>query len=164
MMFWKMSIDLSRPLVPSMGHETPAKKALQRELLAAALEGLSHYVQERKLERPASQRLAFRELGLAIGLSAVELMASSVDASRGHDNHLRTLLEPLRLRGELAAQIRSFWLDPEHRRSATWSEQRPGDSLIPAREQSECRRSSRGMSHEAISRAFLVNEAKGNTR
>jgi hypothetical protein len=122
MMFWKMSIDLSRPLVPSMGHETPAKKALQRELLAAALEGLSHYVQERKLERPASQRLAFRELGLAIGLSAVELMASSVDASRGHDNHLRTLLEPLRLRGELAAQIRSFWLDPEHRRSATWSE------------------------------------------
>jgi hypothetical protein len=193
MMFWKMSIDLSRPVVPSMGHhdpldgfvtciqlrsraaafssapdeptlrdatldfgrmvdgqnlatgdalgiggllaeayrvhqlpehETPVKKALRRELLAAAVEGLSHYARNRELERPASQRLAFRELGLAIGLSAIELMASSVHASRrrGDDGRLWGLLEALRLHSELGARIRSFWLDPEHRRSATWSE------------------------------------------
>lgn len=193
MMFWKMSVDLSRPVVPSMGHhdpldgfvtytqlrsrasalsaapegptlrdatldfgrmlegqnvvtsdalgiggllaeayrvhqlpehETPVKKALRRELLAAALEGLSHYARDRELGRPASQRLAFRELGLAIGLSAVELMASSVQASRtrGDDGRLWGLLEALRVHRELGAGIRSFWLDPEHRRSAIWAE------------------------------------------
>jgi hypothetical protein len=194
-MFWKMSIDLSRPLVASMGHhdpldgfvtcvqlrssasalssvakgpslrdatldfsrmlegqslvtrdalgigglladayrvhqlpehEAPTKSALRRQLLAAALQGLSDYARQGELRWPASQRLAFRELGLAIGLSAVELMASSVaDAgAQGDDDSVRLgeLLAALRLRSELGVEIRSFWLDPAHRRSATWSE------------------------------------------
>jgi hypothetical protein len=192
-MFWKMSIDLSRPLVPSMGshdpldgfvtcvqlrasaselgavpegptlidatrdfgrmlegqalvtsdalglggllaeafrvhqlpeHEAPTKEGLRRSLLAAALAGLSEFTRQGELRRPAAQRLPFRELGLAIGLSAVELMARSVEASRAGDasERLQELLAALSLRTELGTQIRSFWLDPDNRRSATWSE------------------------------------------
>ena len=140
-MSWKMSIDLSRPLVPSMGHHDPldglvtcaeleatarafgasddaelataradyaamiepdalatadplglggllvdasrlaqaagadpAAMALMDAMLAAAVAGLTHYAEEPDRRQPAARRLAFRELGLAIGLGAIELM------------------------------------------------------------------------------------------
>ena len=140
---WKMSIDLSRPLVPSMGQHDPldglitcaqlqttasmlpsdtaragprrggrrlrdhdrgarlvdpgparprrshdgrlSRRAadasrglpdgeLLDTLLAVALEGLPHYARQGDLRLPVSSRLAFRELGLAIGLRAIELV------------------------------------------------------------------------------------------
>src|SRR5262249_38669251 len=43
-------------------------------LLEAALAGLRPYVQQPDLRSPADHRLAFRELGLAIGLAAIDLM------------------------------------------------------------------------------------------
>jgi len=129
-MVWKMSVDLSRPLVPSMGQHDPldgfvtcaeigAPKGAYEEMvagidlattdplgigglledalrmerlkldnggvLAAARDGL------RRLRRT---ELAFRELGLAIGLHAAERLAS------------RALQEFVPLAGEIEA----FWL------------------------------------------------------
>lgn len=150
-MFWKMSIDLSRPLVTSMGqhdpldglltciqlqttavsladaggpaltdaavdfaHMTPSneletsdplglggllvdayrarqlvqrgaplERGFVRRLLTAAARGLGRYVRQGDLLQPASRRLAFRELGLAIGISALERLAKDAEAMPG---------------------------------------------------------------------------------
>jgi hypothetical protein len=197
-MVWKMSTDLSRPLVLSMGHHdpldgfitctqlrttkstrssTPSGPSLKEEvadfatmtagqdwatadplglgglladasrvaqlthlgafagadllhaLVAAALRGLAAYVQQHDLRRPASRRLAFRELGLAIGLSAVELIEEETETEQ---------IQALAPYVALGSEIKSFWLDPEHREARTWSEHRDinevmlATSLVPA--------------------------------
>ena len=207
-MVWKMSTDLSRPLVSSMGHHdpldgfvtctqlrttksarssTPSGPSLEEEvaqfatmiagqdwrtadplglgglladasrvaqlmhlgafaegdlleaLLVAALQGLAHYARQDDLRQPASRRLAFRELGLAIGLSAVELMETGTEHrqfSRGVEVHER--IQALAPYVELGSEIQAFWLDPEHRETRTWSEHRDindvmlATSLVPA--------------------------------
>lgn len=193
-MYWKMSVDLTRPLVPSMGHHDPLDgyvtclqlhataaslrppaagpalagemrafdamvqgrdwttsdplglggllldafrldqlqvqgaidaSDLVKDLLGAALEGLRQYVREGELDRPASVRLAFRELGLATGLRAVERMVRDADGPPGklrHDDVTRRRLEDLAAFIPLAGRIVLFWLAPENRRADTWTE------------------------------------------
>lgn len=164
-MYWKMSIDLKRPLVFSMGQHDPldgiltameldvtaidagsragnltgaiadyakmirlsalatddplgigglfvdaaraarlsARGALtQLSGLHAAIQeaahiGLAHYLSSPELRAPATHRLAFRELGLAIGLTDTPYAAA-----RQH--------------------ILGFWLDPANRANNTWTE------------------------------------------
>jgi hypothetical protein len=203
-MYWKMSIDLKRPLVPSMGQHDPldgyvtylqlrstaaglpeslAGPNLEREtrqfaamveggelatadplglgglltdayrleqltrqgaapderlletLLTASLTGLQRYVRGGELRLPAKYRLAFRELGLAIGLHAAKAMwqAAEHDPSRssagsGVRARLRALMEYV----PLGEQIESFWRDPEHRRSPTWAEHRDINEVMLA--------------------------------
>jgi hypothetical protein len=168
-MYWKMSIDLSRPLVASMGHHDPldgyvtcleldadlARQAadfaamigrdlattdplglgglltdawrvqqlaaagalpagdLVERLLAAAFVGLDGYVRRGELRAPATRRLAFRELGLAIGLAALASMNE-----RGGS----AWVDRLSRFGPLRADIESFWLRPEHRATMLWRE------------------------------------------
>jgi hypothetical protein len=96
---------------------------LLRNLLVAALHGLTQYVEQSDLRGPASRRLAFRELGLSIGLHGIDLMnAEGRPFQRGPD--VRQLLARLRQFGSLGSAIESFWLDPEHRAVRTWSEHR----------------------------------------
>jgi hypothetical protein len=177
-MYWKLSIDLSRPLVASMGQHDPLDgfvtcvqldataagsdpmlRAARRDfagmidreslatadplgigglltdacrlaqlaphdagsaglvdaLLAAALAGLRHYVAQPDLRAPATHRLAFRELGLAIGLAAVE---SVVWQHAGPDTRGR--LHELAQYQPLRAHVETFWLDPQHRTASTW--------------------------------------------
>jgi hypothetical protein len=192
---WKMSIDLSRPLVPSTGHhdaldgyitcaqlQATATKLgtgsegpplqeeragfeamaegsawattdplglgsllsdayrvaqLRREdtaldaelvptLLSAALDGLAHFVQQNSLGRPAAARLAFRELGLAIGLHALERLTRLVLVGvRVHTTREEArLLEALGPALTLGSEIDAFWLKPEHREAASWAEHR----------------------------------------
>ena len=194
-MYWKMSIDLSRPLVPSMGHLDPldglitysqlqaasapdsensketdltaeiadmnlicrgknwltddplgigdllsdALKATQLAItsdfkpaglpalmLDAALQGLAYYAGTDPLRLPADYRLAFRELGLAIGLSAVEKLkelagdapeyVGRLGLNRRADDLLRYV--------PLGKDIRNFWLDPANREAGSWTEHR----------------------------------------
>ena len=165
-MHWKMSVDLGRPQVASMGHHDPLDgyitclqlaataralaargpdletaiadyrdmiepatlatadplgiggllfdayrlaqlerdRALGDALLAAARLGLARYVDRPDLRAPADERLAFRELGLAIGLAAVPALRSTASAELGR----------------LRESITSFWLDPAHRASPTY--------------------------------------------
>jgi len=191
-MYWKMSIDLTRALVPSMGQHDPIdgyitamqlrataaelpqliadpdlEKATRRfaemtnvanlaspdplgiggllvdayrvaqlieqgglsdedlleHLLTAALAGLEYYARSGELRAPAQYRLAFRELGLAIGLHAVDHMWQSVA-----ENHttispgVRAKLKALIRYVPLGDEIESFWLTPAHQDSITWSE------------------------------------------
>jgi hypothetical protein len=74
-------------------------------LCAAALVGLQHYAAQPDLRSPAERRLGFRELGLAIGLAAVDLMEEGA---------------PLARYVGLRAEVETFWLAPEHRRTRTW--------------------------------------------
>jgi hypothetical protein len=208
-MAWKMSTDLSRPLVPSMGQHDPLdglitctqleatasllastshgpnlKRAigdfasmietmdirtedplglggllsdacrvahlmargafrdgtLLDLLLAVAQEGLVPYSQHGDWQQPASRRLAFRELGLAIGLSAIDLLQKetgedprSVFASAERRARMQMLVPHVALR----SAIMSFWLDAEHQQPRTWSEHRDineamlATSLVP---------------------------------
>ena len=88
-----------------------------RPLLAAADEGL--YRQERLGETslPAARRLAFRELGLAIGLAATR-RARRLAA-----------LEPYAPLGEALV---AFWRDGAHRANATWAEHRDINEVMLA--------------------------------
>ena len=183
-MAWKMSVDLSRPAVPSMGHHDPldgyvtwmqleatAEKlratdrgprlaaaaadfaamippdlattdplglgglltdawrvdqltregamqgsALLDRLLADAFAGMSGYVRGGDLRLPATRRLAFRELGLAIGLEAVPLLRTSLASG--------PTLEGLATLVPMGRQIEAFWLHPDHRRTPTWLDHR----------------------------------------
>lgn len=163
-MYWKMSIDLSRPLVASMGHhdpldgyvtclalraaggDTPAlaaaiadfrsmiepdalatadalglggllldahrltqldsDRSLRDAILDAVRRGLSHFVQQRELGLNAEHRLAFRELGLAIGLAAIE----------------PTSVAGIRPFAHLRETITTFWIDPRHRGARAYRE------------------------------------------
>ena len=193
-MYWKMSIDLSRPQVLSMGRHDPlegyignlqlmltaAELQIQNEgpdlvkvtrqlelmlqqdklytqdalgiggmlvdayqvmqllpaaapdlrhkllllldrLLTDAIAGLQDFLQTGELRKPAQQRYGFRELGLSIGLHAVERMqlgfkleptltvVDGIDLSR-----LRWQLAVLGDFAPVAARIETFWLQAIH--------------------------------------------------
>ncbi len=203
-MYWKMSIDLSRPLVTSMGQHDPLdgyitylqlrstattstrppdtptleqetgqlavmirrgewatadplglggllsdahrvqqlmqqgarlEEQLLENLLSASLAGVQHYVQSGDLGLPAEYRLAFRELGLAIGLQAVRHMWRVADRNPGQaytSPMLRARLEGLMQYAPVADEIVSFWRDPGHRRTGNWTEHRDINEVMLA--------------------------------
>jgi hypothetical protein len=179
-MYWKMSIDLSRPLVPSMGAHDPleglictesAKKAApekapELELLARkfvklcaghdwtttdalgigglllnalraaelagskevlpdsikpeklldnSLYGLKGYARLHDAQRRASQRLAFRECGLSLGLRTLAGMKEHLTKA---DLNLKELEKYV----PLAKNIEDFWTAPEAQKASTWTE------------------------------------------
>lgn len=183
-MYWKMSVDLSRPLVSSMGHHDPVdglvtayelaqskqywpgaqagpgleraerdfasmthlqslatddplglggllfdalrvqqliragdgqSAPLLRGLLAAVIPGLQHYLARADLGARPEFRLAFRELGLAIGLEGLGLFSADHD-----DPQLRRALVTLAPYTHLGDRVTDFWLDPEHQHGQTW--------------------------------------------
>lgn len=208
-MVWKMSTDLSRPLVPSMGQHDPLDgyiTCIQLEstalrlsgtadgpgltqaitdfaaliattdvrtidplglgglltdawrvaqlmtrgaiedvaflegLLAATEEGLALYARHGDWRHPAARRLAFRELGLAIGLFGLERLQRQVEEDRHRvlaSPELRVRVQSLAPQVALGSTLAAFWLDPAHRAPRTWSEHRDinevmlATSLIP---------------------------------
>ena len=166
-MAWKMSIDLSRPLVAPMGHHDPldgyvtclrlaeddatalsdargdfaamipsrlatidplgigglltdawhldqlGAADLRDRVLDDAAAGLEAWAQTGELDQPAESRLAFRELGLAIGLAAIDGMEVVRPSFATLVN-----LAPMRER------IEAFWREPSHRQVGTWREHR----------------------------------------
>jgi hypothetical protein len=84
---------------------------------------------------PCAYRLAFRELGLATGLQAAQLIGHAsantprpVATTPGIQARLRALEDYASLRDE----IESFWLDPEHRRASSWSDHRDINEVMLA--------------------------------
>jgi hypothetical protein len=187
-LYWKMSVDLSRPLVTSMGQHdaldgfvactelrataarlpaegpalddelrslaamvapdqlatadplglgallvdadrleqvAPGDRRLRDVLVCAADVGLEYYSRQPELRRPAEQRLAFRELGLAIGLCA----AAALRARSGSDE---PGLDELARFDALGADLVRFWLAPEHRRARPFDEHRDINEVMLA--------------------------------
>jgi hypothetical protein len=177
-MVWKMSIDLGRVLVPSMGqhdavdawvtylelqdagpllereirdtrelckdahwetddplgigsllilvHRLAARligcgepeQALLGKLLVAAQASLASFARDDTLNAPASARLAFRELGLAVGLHGIGRISGTV----GADQAMQHSLAMLKSYARVGRRIDDFWTEPRHRRSMTWTE------------------------------------------
>jgi hypothetical protein len=193
-MVWKMSIDLSRPLVDSQGQHDPldglvtclqlrhaasvvgepAAADLDRQIAALATicadlplttadplgigglltaahtlaqlaraglsdygdllvsllnearPGLAYQTKDRNvLSMPADYRLAFRELGLSIGLRAVKRTQALVESNPRAFYALPSLgphIERLRPYLPLIDAIERFWPEPENRGSRSWKE------------------------------------------
>ncbi|MBF0496016.1 MAG: hypothetical protein HQK58_05490 [Deltaproteobacteria bacterium] len=201
-MYWKMSIDLSYPLVASMGHHDPLDGLItyhelqaramgeadasldlrteladmvavcqgkdwttddllglggllsdgyrvaqmiaigilsQNDLLAALLDasrlGLEARAWANSLQAPADYRLAFRELGLSIGLHALErirrLIEIKPDNFKG-GQRLSRQVEILMQYGSLAKIIEDFWLGPANREVTSFTEHRDINTVMLA--------------------------------
>jgi len=108
---------------------------LLQTLLSASLAGLQHYATSDELRLPAEYRLAFRELGLAIGLHAGELMWQMPDSEAmrsSTDSEVRARLQALFQYVPLRDEIESFWRDPDQRRASTWAEHRDINEVMLA--------------------------------
>ena len=194
-MYWKMSTDLSFPLVPSMGQHDPLdalitylqlqesskacddisyklsleheiitmrsicqhqrwittdslgigglltdayfvlqllvnnKEVCEWDLLSRLLEdavfSLSAFVQSDELSHPALYRLAFRELGLSIGLHAMECIQETLDQSRELVPNRLNLNKHINLLSRyllLTESIESEWLKPANQQATNWRE------------------------------------------
>ena len=99
----------------------PVGDRLFEDLLAASVAGLAYYSRRSDLLEPPTRRLAFRELGLAIGLAGAEDL-----------NGPLAELAALRPHFALGSAIAAFWLDPEHRRNPTWMEHRDINEVMLA--------------------------------
>lgn len=181
-MYWKMSIDLSRPLVPGMGQHDPldgfvtyhelqeaaggpelsaeiadmagicrardlttddplgiggllfdagrlaqlaglgesSYDGLLASILDAALSGLKRFAGGGTLRYPADHRLAFRELGLSIGLRGVGIVAERVQGTPSLSRRADALTRYVPLAGE----IERFWMDGKNRKAGTWMQHR----------------------------------------
>lgn len=194
-MVWKMSIDLSRPLVTSMGHHDPLdglitfmqlqhasagaaddgpdlqraiddmsdicegtrwctddslgigglladaaklghlvfahhvdRLELLQHLLLEAEVSLQSFARSAPMSRPSQYRLAFRELGLSIGMRAMECLRQLSDADPQTAGFVDRLLE----HKPMADWIESFWAAPEHRTDETWKAHRDINSVMLA--------------------------------
>ena len=195
-MYWKMSIDLTYPLVPSMGQHDPldgfvtynelqatatkcfkesSLPSLKNEIadmveicrgmglatddplgiggllsdssriaqlmmqcssnyeslldavMNSALLGMEAFTRSGSLEYPAEYRLAFRELGLSIGLSAVEKLQKWIRENPSliqREDHLHRRVEDLMGYVPLRETIKQFWIDGRNREASTWTEHR----------------------------------------
>jgi hypothetical protein len=76
---------------------------------------------------PADYRLAFRELGLSIGLRAVEKLQGLISQNPGifHKAHpLHSRVESLMRYAQLGKEIEMFWLERTNRGAKIWMEHR----------------------------------------
>jgi hypothetical protein len=189
-MYWKMSIDLTYPLVPSMGLHDPldgfvtynelrmctdghsdtsifpdlsaeiAETAKMCEghnwetddplgiggllfdacrlsqmtvkgyfrapgflevLLGSSQYGLNAFVRQNPLSASADYRLAFRELGLSIGLKAVAKMRDLFDGNPDlFEDRLFQQIESLMQYVPLSGTIETFWHNPANQQTKSW--------------------------------------------
>lgn len=99
---------------------TPMPQGLLAGILDAALHGLRAYLTSDPFGRPPGARLAFRELGLSIGLHALARLSSLLQA-RGASGEIESRVDALRAgtRG-MIPQIEDTWTRREAQGLATW--------------------------------------------
>jgi hypothetical protein len=84
---------------------------LLEQVLTACANGLARVLASRDLNRPISHRLAFRELGMAIGLKALPMIADAIDSgSLGSSMALRETIQLLLPCETLGEDIVDIWL------------------------------------------------------
>jgi len=112
---------------------------MEPDLLAALLEasriGLHRYARTGSLQTPAYYRLAFRELGLAIGLHALTRLRRLIEGSPGFlkdGQPLSGQVEILMRYRPLAEIIESFWLEPANRQDPSFTEHRDINTVMLA--------------------------------
>jgi hypothetical protein len=103
-----------------------SKSGLLVTILGASLSGLEA-LDEDMTKLPANHRLAFRELGLSIGLRALQELSDLIGKNQQLFREERALDD--RTRGlkryqRLGETIEAFWLRPENRQGESWTTHR----------------------------------------
>jgi hypothetical protein len=99
--------------------------ALLDDVLRDVHHGLRILASQHDPSHPAETRLAFRELGLAIGLQALPAMRDDVVRCPDRfprNEALLTRIDAARRFTPLIERIQRFWLDPTNRRARSWTE------------------------------------------
>lgn len=136
-MYWKMSIDLSRPLVPSMGQQDPLDGHITYNQLqlchprgseGTAEPGLQHQITE-MAALCAGKSWATDDMlgigGLSIGLQAVARLDKSLEPQAEYYASRRELqrqVEMLMAFRPLVKIIEDFWQHPGNRQIETWKD------------------------------------------
>ncbi|AKS43032.1 hypothetical protein [Wenzhouxiangella marina] len=97
--------------------EGPAVQEVEA-LLHAAARGLQVWIASRSFDAPAAHRLPFRELGLVIGLHAIESIAADPDRNARAGRAARLLLD----RAEALPDLSAFWCEAANRSVPSWTE------------------------------------------
>ena len=117
-------------------------EGLLESVVDSALYGLAAFARDGTFEQPAKFRLAFRELGLSIGLSAAEKIQEWLVENPGlfrKKSYLERRTEELMAYAPLGKTIEQFWMEEENRQAVTWTEHREinmvmlATSLAPGR-------------------------------
>ncbi len=98
---------------------------LLENLLGYSLRGLVAYAKNNPLMFPAENRLAFRELGLSIGLRAVDKLQRLIGENPelfNEKHRLHSWIETLTRYTPLIGAIEDFWLEPTNREANSWTE------------------------------------------
>jgi hypothetical protein len=101
--------------------------SLLEAVVGSALLGVKAFARGETLAYPAEYRLAFRELGLCIGLAAVEDLAKRIvdNPDKFHQGQLEPrVIELMRYGPPLREEIEEFWMDGKNREAGTWTEHR----------------------------------------
>jgi hypothetical protein len=192
-MHWKMSIDLARPLVPSMGQYDPLDgfvtyneiqlatekfsksniptldkeisemsdicrginflsndplgiggllfdgirtaqliiignlkyENLMKDIFNSALMGINSFLRGNPLGIPANYRLAFRELGLSIGLKSVGNLQTWLKRDNNHINdQVNEIIASIMSYSPIGDQIEDFWMQSKNWQFGSWAEHR----------------------------------------
>ncbi len=102
-------------------HETSRLESLLDDIELS----LQAFSSNNQLNLPAEYRLAFRELGLAIGLHSIDRMQKIIE--QGGENftnpkQLTSMLNKLARFFRINEFVENFWLEPEHRSVNSWLE------------------------------------------
>jgi hypothetical protein len=100
---------------------------LLETVLDSALLGMRNFAGYNPLKYRARQRLAFRELGLAIGLKAVGKLQACIEDNPqlfGREGSVQRSVEALAGYLPLGEIIERFWLDDKNREADSWTEHR----------------------------------------
>jgi hypothetical protein len=111
---------------------TSFDEQLIRDVLAGADVGLQQFVRRGSLQLPPSRRLAFRELGLVIGLQALPAIAAAADRSPNLAQAVAPYLESLFANAGIERQIVEFWSDRRSREDWTWRDHRDINEVMLA--------------------------------
>jgi hypothetical protein len=100
---------------------------LLETLLDSSWLSLESCLRKNTLKLPVDHRLAFRELGLSIGLRAVERLLGLIEENPGSFDErsaLRSRIERLMKNVPLSEAVEGFWLKPANRKTESWTAHR----------------------------------------
>ncbi|HVO78270.1 MAG TPA: hypothetical protein VMS79_05320, partial [Methanomassiliicoccales archaeon] len=112
-----------------------ANPQLVEKVLEAASSGIGYFNESGTLGLPAEHRLAFRELGLAIGIQGVLQLPNIVSRERvkfANARKIDSLLASMKRHSHLADEIQRFWMDEHHREAPIWQEHKDINTVMLA--------------------------------
>jgi hypothetical protein len=118
-------------LMQLIGQGSPVSLSLFRRLLKTAESSLHQWSSTDPLDHPASSRLPFRELGLAIGLKGIGLIKELIPGTPA-EPRVQAALQRLDRYLPLADHITSFWCESGRRDSPGWKQHRNINSVMLA--------------------------------